>query len=300
MWDTIVLQPMINFLVAMTNGLGGSFGMAIVILTIIVRLITFPLFIKQLRSTKAMQSIGPQLQELKKKYAKDQQKLQQETMKMYREAGINPLGCLWPMLVQFPIWIALFQSIIKSLGNTPEDLLGMSKLLYTWDPVRQAIPLNEHLLWLNLSSPDPYYILPILVGGSMWLQQKMSTPTAAGNDPSQQQMGRVMLWMMPLMFAFLTLQFPSGLALYWVVFNILGIVIQYRVTGWGGLATVSIFKRFIPQQQPYISQRAFQSQPEQLHPQKKVRHGERISGDKRKDNGRGRGKGPGATGRRQK
>jgi YidC/Oxa1 family membrane protein insertase len=299
MWNTIVLQPMINFLVALTNSLGGSFGLAVIILTVIVRLATFPLFLRQLRSTKAMQSIGPQLQELKKKYSKDQQKLQQETMKMYKQAGINPLGCIWPMLVQFPIWIALFQSIIKSLGNTPEDLLGMSKLLYAWDPVRQAIPLNESFLWLNLSSPDPYYILPLLVGGSMWIQQKMSTATA-GSDPSQQQMGKMMLWMMPIMFAFLTLQFPSGLALYWVVFNVLGIVIQYRVTGWGGLATVGIFKRFIPQQQPYMAQRAFQAQPEQIPPQKKVLDGERISGDKRKDSGRGRGKGPGPTGRRQR
>jgi len=233
-WYFIIANPILNVLVALTQLLGGSFGGAIIILTVIVRLISWPLTKRQLNSTKAMQEMQPRIQELQKKYGKNQQKLQQEMMKLYKEAGINPLGCIWPMLIQLPIWIALYQAIMSALATTPESLLGLAQRLYSWDIVNQAIPLSSQFLWLDLSRPDPYFILAIIVGGTMWVQQKMTTaPTV---DPRQQSTNRMMTLLMPLMFGFLTLMFPSGLALYWAVSNIIGIVTQYFVTGgWGYL-----------------------------------------------------------------
>jgi YidC/Oxa1 family membrane protein insertase len=155
-------------------------------------------------------------------------------MLLYKEAKINPLGCIWPMLIQMPIWIALYQSIMTALASTPEDLIRLSQSLYSWPVVTQALPLNESFLWLQLSKPDQYLVLAILVGITMWVQQKMVTPPTT--DPKQQQMTQITTLMMPLMFAMFTLSFPSGLSLYWAVSNIVGIVIQYFVSGgWGYL-----------------------------------------------------------------
>jgi YidC/Oxa1 family membrane protein insertase len=231
-WNTIVLEPILNSLVALCTVLANNFGLAIIVLTIVVRLVLIPLTVRQTQSTKAMQSLQPKMQELQKKYARNQQKLQQEMMKLYKEAGISPLGCIWPMLIQMPIWIALYQSIMQALGATPENLLDLSRHLYSWPVVTQAVPLNEHFLWLRLSKPDPNMLLAILVGGTMWIQQKMVTPPPT--DPRQQSMTSMTTLMMPLMFGMLTLSFPSGLSLYWAVSNIIGIAIQYFVGGgWG-------------------------------------------------------------------
>ncbi|MGA8848571.1 MAG: YidC/Oxa1 family membrane protein insertase [Dehalococcoidia bacterium] len=240
-WNLIIGNPVLNVLIALSHILGGSFGLAIIALTIIVRLVTWPLSKRQLNSTKALQDMQPKIQELQKKYGKNQQKLQQEMMKLYREAGVNPLGCLWPMLVQFPIWIALYQAIMNALATTPENLLNLAQRLYSWDIISQAIPLSSKFLWLDLGRPDPYWILAIIVGGTMWVQQKMTQ--APSVDPRQESTSRMMLLMMPIMFGFLTLMFPSGLALYWAVSNIIGIVTQYFFTGgWGYLKFRSPFQ----------------------------------------------------------
>jgi len=245
-WNTILLEPMINFLVLMSKYFLGSFGIAIIVLTIIIRLLMFPLTMKQLQSSKAMQTIQPKMKELQKKYAKDQQKLNQEVMKLYKEEGVNPLGCALPMLVQFPIWIALYQSVIQALAYTPENLLGLSKQLYSSEIIRSTLPLNHHFLWLDLTKGDIF--IAILTVASMWVLQKMSMqPTA---DPQQQSMNRIMLWVMPLMFGFFSLSLPSGLSLYWVASNIISLILQYRVTGWGTLtmpALPSFLKKGAPQ-----------------------------------------------------
>ncbi len=239
-WYIAILDPVLNGLIALSQVCYNSFGLAIIVLTVAVRIVLMPLTFKQTQSTKAMQAMQPKLQELQKKYARNQQKMQQEMMRMYKEAGINPLGCMWPMLIQMPIWIALYQSIMQALAATPENLLMLSQHLYSWDIVGQAIPLNEEFLGLKLSQPDPTLILAILVGLSMWVQQKMVT--APSTDPKQAQMASMTTMMMPMMFAFFTLSFPSGLALYWVVSNIIGIVIQYFVGGGWGYFTFPSFK----------------------------------------------------------
>ena len=233
-WNLIILSPMINILIVVSGYLFGNFGLAIIALTIGVRVLTLPLTMKQLKATKAMQELQPKLAELQKKHAKDRTKLAQEQMQLYKESGVSPAGCMLPLLIQMPIWIALFQSIIRVLAVVPEDFLNLSQHLYSsWPAVFSLVPLGSKFLWLDLATPDSVLLLPILVGGTMWLQQKMVMPITS--DPRQQTQSRMMLWMMPLMFAFLSLQFPSGLALYWVVSNIITIVIQYYMTGWGAL-----------------------------------------------------------------
>jgi len=231
-WD-YVIQAVVNVLIVLANYLFHNPGLAIILLTIIVNAIILPLTMKQVRSTKAMQDVQPKLLELQKKYAKDKQKLAQEQMQLYRQAGMNPVGCLLPMLVQMPVWIAVYQAIIRVLGTTPEDFLGLSKFLYSWPVVYSSLPLESKFLWFNLGLPDSTFILPILVGATMWIQQKMVTMPSP--DPRQQQQSQMMLWMMPLIFAYFTISFASGLALYWVVSSIIRIGIQYFVTGWGGL-----------------------------------------------------------------
>jgi YidC/Oxa1 family membrane protein insertase len=189
--------------------------------------------LRQLQSTKAMQELQPKLAEIQKKYAKDRQKLAQEQMRLYRESGVKPAGCAITLIIQFPVWIALYQSIMLTLARAPEGLFNLSKYLYaSWPVVFATLPLGNEFLGLNLAEGN--IILAILVGGTMWLQQKMSMTTST--DPKQQQQTQMMLWMMPLMFAFLALTFPAGLSLYWVTSSIVRIVMQYRVTGWGSLS----------------------------------------------------------------
>jgi YidC/Oxa1 family membrane protein insertase len=230
-WDIALLQPLINILVAISHYLFNNFGLTIIVLTIIIRSILLPLTLRQLRSSKKMQDLQPQILELQKKYAKDKQKLQQEQMKLYKQSGVNAAGCALTMIIQFPIWIALYQSIIFALAVVPESLLNLSSYLYSWAVPLAQLPLNNAFLGMNLASGN--IILAILVGVSMWIQQKMVTTT--NPDPAQNQQSQMMLWMMPLMFTFFSFTFPAGLALYWLVSNIYSIVVQYFVTGWGGL-----------------------------------------------------------------
>jgi len=231
LWQHLLVIPMTNFLVFIARICFGNFGLAIIVFTLLTRALTWPLTRKQLQATKAMQSAQPRIQEIQKAH-KDPKRRSEETMKVYRELGINPLGCIWPMLIQMPIWFALYQSISFTLGSTPENLVALSQRLYPWEFLRTAVPLDNHFLWLDLAQPDTTFIMAILVGGSAWLQQKMATPPPSPTmDPQQAQMNQTMLIMMPLMFAFFTLQFPSGLALYWVSTNVVSILLQYFYMG---------------------------------------------------------------------
>jgi YidC/Oxa1 family membrane protein insertase len=151
------------------------------------------------------------------------------------------------MLVQFPIWIALYQAIMNALATTPENLLNLAQRLYSWGIVNQAIPLSSQFLGLDLGQTASAngslgLLLAIIVGGTMWIQQKMSQAPAV--DPRQESTSRMMTLMMPIMFGFLTFTFAAGLGLYWAVSNIIGIIAQYFVTGgWGYLKFQSPFQR---------------------------------------------------------
>ena len=232
---------MINSLVVLYDISFSNFGVAIILFTVAIRVILVPLTIKQARQMKAMQAIQPKLKALQDRYKNDRQKASQETMKLYREQGVNPLGCLGPMFIQFPIWIGLYQAVIQTLPSTPERLATLSNKFYSGlSLAHEAVPLNGRFLWMDLALPDPSpIILPLLVGVSMFVLQKMTTMPSA--SPQQDSTNRMLLWMMPVMFGFFTLNFPSGLAVYWVVSNVIGVVIQGFVTGWDPLRNLLKF-----------------------------------------------------------
>ena len=242
-WSTIIIQPMVNSLLLLYWVFFSNFGIAIVAFTMLVRLVMVPLTIKQSRQIKAMNGLQPLMKQLQEKYKNDRQRVSQETMKLYKEHGVNPLGCLGPMFIQFPIWIGLFQAIRQTVPNNPETLVELSGNLYSWLPqVHSIIPINSSFLWMDLALPDPSpFVMPILVGGSMFVMQKMTTMPSV--DARQASTNRMMLWMMPLMFGFFTLNFSSGLAVYWVVSNIIGVAIQGFITGWDPLKSLLAFGR---------------------------------------------------------
>jgi YidC/Oxa1 family membrane protein insertase len=239
-WNQVLLGPATNFIVVLDRLLFGSYGLAIIVFTIVLRLATLPLTLRQMRSSKRMSSLQPKLQEIQKKYS-DPKRRSEETMKLYKAEGVNPAGCLLPTLIQFPIWIALYQVIRITLGTTPESLIDLSHRLYPWSFVQQAVPLASHFLWLNLGAPDQSYVLPVLVFATMWLQQKLTmTPTTMSANSQTAQTNQMMLWFMPILFAWFSLSVPSGLALYWVITNIAGIALNYFVFEWRGTSWVDI------------------------------------------------------------
>jgi len=240
-WNEAIIRPMVNGLVLLYIVLFGNLGLSILVFTALTRLATFPLTVKQLRSTRAMSQLQPKIQEIQKKYAKDRQAVSRETFKLYREQGINPIGCLGPMVVQMPILIGLYWALIKLLPGNPENLADLAGLLYSGlGVVHTAIPVNSGFLGMDLAvltgslGFPAMFLLPVLSGASMWVQQKMMM-TATGGDSRQQQSQKMMLWMFPAMFVFISFQVPAGLVVYWVASNLIGIAIQYKITGWGGL-----------------------------------------------------------------
>lgn len=230
-WELIIQQPLTNVLIVVSHVFGGNFGIAIILLTILVNLALLPLTLSQIRSAKKMQELQPKLAEIQKKYGKDRQRLAQEQMKLYKESGIKPAGCAITMIIQMPVWFALYQSVMLALAAVPEGLLNLSRYLYSWPVVYSSLPLNPYFLGMDLASSN--IVIAVLVGAAMWVQQKMSTTPS--DDPRTASQSQLMIWMMPLLFAFFALSFPSGLSLYWVTSSIFRIILQYRLSGWGSL-----------------------------------------------------------------
>jgi len=230
----IIINPFITVLLFLYKLLGGNAILAIVVFTILVRVATYPLTMKQQRSAKAMQAVGPELKKIQEKYKNDREKAAQAQWALYKEYGVNPLaGCL-PLLVQLPILMGLYQAIVKSLAATPMELLDMSRRLWVPDLANQ-VPLANKFLWLNLATPDPLYILPILVVVTTWLQQKLLMPPTSAPRPGEKpdqaaMMSRQMAIIMPLMFGIFALSFASGLSIYFIGSNLIGIG-QYALMG---------------------------------------------------------------------
>ena len=229
LWNTFLVDPLINGLVYGAEQTGSA-GLSIIIFTILIRLVLLPLSLKGTRSMKAMQAMQPKVAALKKKHGDDKQKVQEETMKLYREEGVNPLGGCLPLLLQMPFFFAFYHALIN-LGNDQGE--------------RFNLIFQEGFLWVkNLSEPDVLgpeltglgfplpWLLPLLAGGTQWVQQRMMTTPSS--DP-QQRLQQQMMMFMPLMIIVIGVNFGAGLALYWVVQNIFGIVQQYFITGWGAL-----------------------------------------------------------------
>lgn len=191
-----IVQQVITFLYGLTNMLGvPSYGLAIVIMTIIVKLILYPLTKKQIESTKAMMSIQPKMKEIQEKYKDDKQRLNMELANLYKNEGVNPLaGCL-PLLVQMPIMIGIFYGIRDFSYAGPSNFLWME----------------------SISNPDPMYILPVLSALTTFIQSRQTMP-----DTSSPQ-NKLMLYFMPLFIGYISLNFPAGLVIYWVVMNIMQI-----------------------------------------------------------------------------
>lgn len=193
-WFDVIAKPLLVFL-KYINKLTHNYGVAIILLTVVIKILFFPLTHKSYKSMKDMQKVQPLMLKLREKYKNDRARLNKETMALYRTHKVNPLGGCLPMILQIPVFFALYKALLGSIE------------------LRHA----PFVFWINdLSAKDPYYITPIVMGASMFVQQKM-TPTVG--DPTQAKM----MLIMPIVFTFMFLSFPSGLVIYWLVNNVLSI-----------------------------------------------------------------------------
>ncbi|HEV2654923.1 MAG TPA: YidC/Oxa1 family membrane protein insertase [Ktedonobacteraceae bacterium] len=249
LFNLIFTYPIFNGLVLLYH-LFGDFALSIIVLTLIIKLLLFPLTLKQLKSMKATQALQPQMQEIKKKYGKDQQGQAVAMQALYKEYGVNPLsGCL-PLLVQLPVLYGMYYAFRTFLGTS--KVSDLNNIVYPFVPHFTNYP-NIYLNWftfinhswtISLAHPDPTHILPIIAGLATFIQLRMSQPkTAPGAtpDPSTQSM-KMMQYVMPLVTLFFGWTFPAGLALYWTVSTTFQAVQQFFVTGWGSLLTTPDFK----------------------------------------------------------
>lgn len=246
-WDffislfVIVLLWIYNVLIAVP----GAFGWAIILFTILIRGVTWPLNASQLKSAKAMQDLqnDKDWQAIQKKYAKDKEKLAQEQMRVYKEKGINPFSSCLPMLIQLPLIFALYQSITRSLATSPLALLQLTRSIGSYLDVNSLIPLNSHFLWMDLGRPEglvlPFVIswlpngfptLALIVALTTYVQTKLTTPATTNPNDQSAAMTGVMSIYMPLLLGWFALTFPSGLAVYFITSNSLGIA-QYAMMG---------------------------------------------------------------------
>jgi YidC/Oxa1 family membrane protein insertase len=211
-------------------GIPYSFGFAIILFTLVIKLVTLPLTFQQLRASKAMQELQPELQKLQKKYKGDKEKMSQAQMELYKQAGVNPLGGCLPMLVQMPVWFALYRALFQlaQQGVLNEGFLWIPSLAEPRD-LSWLWPLPPSVGWATAAA---YMVLPILTVISQLVVQKMMS--TSNPDPQQASMNQMMAFM-PIMFGFFAMQVPQGLALYWVTSNIFSLIQQYFVTGWGGV-----------------------------------------------------------------
>ena len=242
---TAFITIFVNVLIWIYDVVGNNFGLAIILFTILIRIVTWPLNAQQMKGAAAMQALqtDKEWQAVQKKYAKDKEKLAQEQMRFYREKGINPFGSCLPTLIQFPIIIALYQSITRALGSTPLDLLKLSRSLYPFLDTSNLIPLNSKFLWMNLGQPEgiplpfdvaflPYGfpLLALIVAITTYVQAKLTMPASPNPGDQTAAMSNMMSIYMPLMLGYFALTFPSGLSVYFITSNVLGIV-QYAMQG---------------------------------------------------------------------
>ncbi|GIN59642.1 YidC family membrane integrase SpoIIIJ [Lederbergia ruris] len=206
-WSKYIVYPLSWVITTFAEMFGNSYGLAIIVVTILIRLAILPLMIKQTQNSKAMQAIQPEMQKLKEKYSskdqKTQQKLQEETMKLFQTHNVNPLAGCFPLLIQMPILIGFYQAIIRTEG----------------------ISKAGDFLWFDLGAPDPLYLLPIIAGITTFLQQKIMMAGTGSANPQMQ----MMLYIMPVMILIFAINFPAALALYWVVGNIFMIAQTYFI-----------------------------------------------------------------------
>lgn len=264
-WNLFLVHPLMAFALFAYSFIK-DFGLAVIIVTVAIRLALYPLYVKQIRSQRAMQELGPALAELKRKYAKDRPRFAEEQMKLYKERGVNPMaGCL-PLLLQMPLLFALYSALLQlgcGLGKSGgADCPGLTHdqaaSVMGWlasivsNPVGIGGVLDTTANWLpwitqGLQHPDPLYILPVLAGATQLVASIMAMPAkpVQSDDPNQ-RMFASMAYTMPIMTVVLGAQFPAGLTLYWIATTVFQIVQQYFVSGWGHLPRWLPFLKRIP------------------------------------------------------
>jgi len=242
MWDTIIIQPFINMLLGIYH-LVGNFGVAIILFTILTRVVLYPLTAKQIKGAQAMQELQKNKRyiDIQTKYKGDKEKLAQEQMKLYQELKINPLSSCLPTLLQFPIIIGLYQALIQSIASAPLDLLKLSKHIYpNFLNFAELFPLNTRFLWMDMGQPERLLIpglnfgipvLTIIVVITTYISSKIiSPPPQPGANDQGAAMTKMMNLYMPVLMGWLAYSLNSGLALYFVVSNLVQIA-QYAITG---------------------------------------------------------------------
>lgn len=238
MWEFFI-SLFVNTLLWIYDNIGHNFGLAIILFTILIRVITWPLNASQLKGAQAMQDLqnDKEWQEIQKKYAKDREKLAQEQMRIQQERGINPFASCLPTLIQFPIIIALYQSVIRALATTPLGLLQLGRSIFPFMSIESIIPINSKFLWMDLGRPESVTVLgfaiptlAIVVGITTYIQSKLTMPANTNPNDQTAAMSSSMAITMPLMLFWFSLTFASGLSIYFITSNLLGIV-QYALMG---------------------------------------------------------------------
>jgi YidC/Oxa1 family membrane protein insertase len=265
MWDLIIVNPFTNALL-LIYAFVGNFGVAIILFTFIVRLATHPIMAAQIKSSTAMQQLmqSDEWLKIQEKYKGDKEKLAQEQMRIYSERGVSPFSSCLPTLIQFPILIGFYQSIVRAIGATPLQLLELVRGIYPGlESITPAaslsalIPINSQFLWMNLGTPEgvklpflPFAIpvLAIIVGLTTYVQTKLTMQPSANPNDQSAQMNKMMGLYMPLLLFYFSLNFASGLAVYFIASNLFGIA-QYAALGKVNWA--NLFK-FGPEKKPEI------------------------------------------------
>lgn len=239
MWETIIVAPFTNALLFIYKVIGGNFGIAIILFTILIRLLTHPLMVSQIKGSTKMQEMqnSKEWQEIQKKYKDDKEKLAQEQMKYYKEIGYNPLSSCLPSIIQIPLIFGLYQSIIRALAASPLQLLTLTRSVYPFFDIGNLVPLNSKFLWMNLGQPERIYVLgyaipllAIIVAITTYIQSKVTMPPSTNPKDQGAMMGKMMTLYMPLLLGYFALTFASGLSVYFIVGNLIGIA-QYALLG---------------------------------------------------------------------
>lgn len=237
MWDFIV-NIFVNILLFIYN-LFGNFGVAIILFTILIRLLTYPLTAKQIKAAQAMQDLQKDKRwiDMQAKYKNDKEKLAQEQMKLYKELGVNPFASCLPLLIQFPIIIALYQSLQMAMASGPLDLFNLMPRLWGGFLSPSIIPLNGRFLWMDMGQPERVNVfgigipvLAIIVVITTYMQSKLMQMPTTNQQNQSGMMNSMMNIYMPFLMGWLALTLASGLALYFVVSNLL-MIGQYAMMG---------------------------------------------------------------------
>jgi YidC/Oxa1 family membrane protein insertase len=240
MWDLLIIDPITNALLWLYASLGNNFILALAVFTVLTRVLMLPLNLRQQRSMAKTQEMQPQIKAIQKKYKDNPQKMQEEFKRINYNPAESLSGCL-PMLATMPILFGLFQVLRLVLGSTPQTLFELTQRVYAGIDLTNLLPIDSSFLWMNLGQPDPLYILPVLVFVTMFVQTKFTSPAAGkkdddkgkksnkkGHDKDKQDdpaaaMSQSMQYTMPIMFGFFSLSFQSGLSIYFVLSNLIGI-----------------------------------------------------------------------------